>query len=36
MAAKTSNLVALLLSLFLLLLSISSQVGLGEAKRNLR
>ncbi|CAH8253256.1 unnamed protein product [Arabidopsis lyrata] len=36
MAAKTSNLVALLLSLFLLLLFVSSsQVGVAEAKRHL-
>ncbi|KAF8114814.1 hypothetical protein N665_0033s0006 [Sinapis alba] len=36
MATKISNSVALLLSLFLLLLFVSSQVGVAEAKRNYR
>ncbi|XP_010477563.1 PREDICTED: uncharacterized protein LOC104756640 [Camelina sativa] len=36
MAAKTSNSVALLLSLFLLLLFVSSQVGVAKANRHLR
>ncbi|XP_019099154.1 PREDICTED: uncharacterized protein LOC109132247 [Camelina sativa] len=36
MAAKTSNSVALLLSLFLLLLFVSSQVVVAEANRHLR
>ncbi|XP_019091228.1 PREDICTED: uncharacterized protein LOC104741001 [Camelina sativa] len=36
MAVKTSNSVALLLSLFLLILFVPSQVGVAEANRHLR